>query len=119
MKYVRFQSQVPNLGTNHKLGIFQIAFKVRDASETSVHDANEITRHIDWLKMHLQSPEILRNTENYRAICWFKDTAHEPMKRIWSIKPHVEAYGYWINVIKTWQPGNIIYEDGWQIVAKP
>ena len=119
MKYVRFESQLPCEGTNSRLGIFQIAFEVRDAHETSRHDSNEITRQIEWLKMHLHSPDELDDPRNYRAICWFKDTAHEPMKRIWAIKPYLEAYGYWIDVVKTWTPGQIIYEDGWQVAAKP
>ena len=119
MRYVRFESQAPCEGTNSRLGIFQIAFMVRDAHETSRHDSHEISRQIEWLKSHLQSPDELRDPQNYRAICWFKDTAHEPMKRIWAIKPCVEAYGYWIDIVKTWTPGQIIYEDGWQVAAKP
>lgn len=117
MKYVRFQSQLPNEGTPSKLGIFQAAYLVRDADETSIHDANEINRQIDWLKAHLHSPDL--KDSDYRAIFWFKDTAHEPLKRIWAIKPYVEAYGYWIDILKTWMPGQIIYEDSWQIAARP
>jgi len=47
MKYVRFQSQQPCLGTASKLGIFQIAFEVRDSPEISAHDASEIARNIN------------------------------------------------------------------------
>jgi len=118
MKYVRFQSQLINRGTPSKLGIFQIAFRVRDAHETSVQDANAISRQIEWLKSHLHSPD-LDDRYDYRAIFWFKDIAHEPLKRIWAIKPYVESYGYWIDIVKTWTPGQIIYEDGWQIAARP
>jgi len=117
--YIRFESQVPCSGTHSRLGIFQIAFDVRDDDDTTVHDSNEIERQLSWLRMHLKSPEELDWPENYRAICWFKDTALEPMKRIWTIKAYVEAYGYWIDVRKTRAPGQIIYEDGWQVAAKP
>ena len=117
MKYVRFQSQQPCAGTPSRLGIFQIAFRVRDADETSVHDANEISHQIEWLKTHLHSPDLAY--EDYRAIFWFKDTAHEPMRHIWAMKPYIEAYGYWIEVVKTTTPGLIVYQDGWQIAAKP
>ncbi|MEO0883987.1 MAG: hypothetical protein AAFY34_14830 [Pseudomonadota bacterium] len=117
--YIRFESQVPCDGTNSRLGIFQIAMDVRDADSTSTHDADEIEQHLAWLRMHLKSPDELRRPENYRAICWFKDTAHEPMKRIWAIKSYVESNGYWIDVRKTRAPGQIIYEDGWQVAAKP
>jgi len=117
MKYVRFESQMPCEGTPSMLGVFQIAFLVRDEHATSPHDADQINRHIEWLKTHLRSPDL--HGEDYRAIFWFKDTAHEPMQRIWAIKPYIEAYGYWINVVKSWNPGRIIYEDGWQVAAKP
>lgn len=117
MRYVRFQSLQSCAGTPSKLGIFQIAFEVRDAHETSMHDANEISRNMEWLKMHLHSPTL--REEHYRSIFWFKDTAHEPMKRLWAIKPYLEAYGHFIEVVKTWNPGKVIYEDGWQVAAKP
>lgn len=117
MKYVRFQSRQPCTGTASKLGIFQIAFEVRDSCETSAHDSREINRNLDWLKQHLPSPDL--SEQEYRAIFWFKDSAHQPMKRIWAIKPYLEAYGYWIDMLKTWDPGKIVYEDGWQVAAKP
>ncbi|MEM9180833.1 MAG: hypothetical protein AAGA89_14055 [Pseudomonadota bacterium] len=117
MKYVRFQSLEPCLGTPYRLGIFQIAFRVRDADETRVDDANQISHHIEWLKTHLHSPDM--RDEDYRAIFWFKDTAHEPMRHIWAIKPYLESYGHWIEVVKTRDPGKIVYADGWQVAARP
>ena len=117
MKYVRFQSRQTCAGTASKLGVFQIAFEVRDHHETSLHDSREISRNLDWLKQHLRSPDL--NDQQYRAIFWFKDSAHEPMQRIWAIEPCLESYGYGIDMIKTWNPGQIIYEDGWQVAATP
>ena len=119
MQFIRFQSLQPCEGTRNKLGIFQTAFAVRDHFETSRHDAREIERQLNWLKQHLHSPQILVRPENFRAICWFKSTAREPMKRIWAIRPFLEAYGHWIEIITCWDPGLIIYEDGWQVAAKP
>ncbi|MCR9080527.1 MAG: hypothetical protein NXH78_15640 [Hyphomonadaceae bacterium] len=117
MKYVRFQSLQPCSGTPSKLGIFQIAFRVRNLKDVRAYDADAITRQMAWLQKHLHSPDMSDST--YRAIFWFKDTAHEPLRRVWAMKPFLEAYGYWIEVVKTWDPGNILYEDGWQVAAKP
>lgn len=119
MRYIRFESQAPLECASSRLGIFQIAYRLRDADETRVHDANEIAKLLEWLKAHLHSPDELELEANKRAICWFKSAAHEPMKRIWHLKACVEAYGYWISVRKTWEPGLIIYEDGWQVAAIP
>lgn len=119
MRFIRFQSQLPIEGASSKLGIFQLAFMVRDAHETSIHDANEISRHLEWLKEHLHSPDELDEPENFRAICWFRPKAKEPIDRIWSMKPYIEAYGFFIDVVTTDDPGTIIYIDNWQVVAKP
>jgi len=117
MKYVRFQSLQPCLGTPSRLGIFQIAFQVRDDADTRVEDGRELARHLSWLNTHLRSPDL--NDRDYRAIFWFKDTARAPMARLWAIKACLDSYGHWIELVKTRRPGQIIYEDGWQVAAKP
>ncbi|NOU07787.1 MAG: hypothetical protein HOO99_16550 [Hyphomicrobiaceae bacterium] len=117
--YLRFQGQIPNLGTPSKLGIFQLAFELRDRPDTPDDAVQELQKNLGWLKMHLKSPKVLREEGNERAISWFKSGAKEPLKRIWSIKTILEDFGYRIEFIKTKDPGRIIYEDGWQVVAKP
>ena len=119
MKYVRFQGLLPNLGTTSKLGIFQLAYQLKYSPETFCYHDHELRQHLDWLEAHLTAPKILERYEHYRAICWFKDSAIEPIKRIWVLKRLLEEYGYWVEQIKTENPGLIIYQDGWQIVAKP
>lgn len=117
--YVRFQGQVPNRGTRSKQGIFQLAFDLCDEPETPLWAVNELTRHLDWLKANLKEPDVLVQDENYRAICWFKSAAHEPMQHVWALKAMLEEFGYYIDVITSSAPGIVIYEDGHQIVAKP
>ena len=119
MKYVRFQGLKPCLGTPSKIGIFQLAYELKYSSVTSEYDDRQIRRDLNWLEMHLDAPSVLDKEQHFRAICWFKDAAREPLKRIWSMKRILEEYGYWIDVVKSERPGNIIYEDGWQVVAKP
>ncbi|MEL6825890.1 MAG: hypothetical protein AAFN91_06525 [Pseudomonadota bacterium] len=117
MKYVRFQSQERCYLAPSKAGIFHVAIDLRDDEDTAVYIADELRHHIDWFDMYLPAPRLCE--WDYRAIFWFKDTAHEPIAHIWAIKPHLEAYGYWIDVVKTANPGKILYEDSWQIAAKP
>ena len=119
MKYVRFQGLESNLGTASKLGIFQLAYQLKHSPDTSSHDDKELRQNLGWLEMHLTAPKILDHSEHYRAICWFKDSAIEPLNRIWAIKNLLEQYGFWVDRIKTANPGLIIYQDGWQVAAKP
>ncbi len=117
--YLRFQGQKPNLGTSSKLGIFQLAFELRDQRDLPAYVYDELQLNLKWLRMHLTSPDVLKHEHNRRAIAWFKPEAVEPLKRIWAIKAVLEEFGYHIDMIKSDDVGNIIYEDGWQVVAKP
>jgi len=119
MKYVRFQGLELNCGTSSKRGVFQLAYQLKHSPNTAEHDDKELRNNLNWLEMHLKAPSILDRAGHQRTICWFKDTAHEPLKRIWSIKFLLEEYGYWVDQITIRKPGYILYEDGWQVAAKP
>ena len=119
MKYVRFQGLTPVLGTSNRQGIFQLAYRLKNSPETSHYDDTELRRSLTWLEMHLNAPKILNLPQHQRAICWFKESAAEPLNRIWNLKYLLETYGFWIDMIKTRKPGVIIYQDGWQVAAKP
>lgn len=119
MQYLRFESQERCEDNASRLGIFHIAYRVRDAHATRIHDSNEINRLIQWFRDHLHAPDALENPQNRRAICWFKETAHEPTNRIWAMVPILKDYGYWIDLRTTRNPGQIVYEDDWQVAAIP
>jgi hypothetical protein len=117
--YLRFQGRVPNLGTASRLGIFQLAIRLRDSDEVPDFAHKELVHHLDWLNTNLISPEILKTHGHYRAISWFKPDAKAPLQHIWPIKAVLEDHGFPIDVITTKLPGVVIYQDGWQIIAKP
>jgi len=96
-----------------------MAFELRDSEKIEKHYEDELNKSIEWLKKHLKNPKPLQDKEHFRAISWFHPRAKEPIKRVRKIKAILEEYGYIIDVIKTKDPGIIIYEDGWQVVAKP
>ncbi|MCA8899856.1 MAG: hypothetical protein KDA53_01250 [Hyphomonas sp.] len=119
MRYIRFESLEPCDGTACRLGIFQIAYRVRDAHATLLHDANELARLLRWFEDRMTAPDALEAQQNRRAICWFRDTAHEPIRHAWSMTPCLEPYGYRIGLRTSMSPGLIVYADGWQVAAIP
>jgi hypothetical protein len=108
-----------NLGTYSKLGTFQLASDLRDQSDLPVYACDELKRNLKWLKIYLKSPDVLKHEQKRRANAWFKPEAVEPLKRICAIKAVLEEFGYHIDMIKSDDVRNTIYEDGWQAVAKP
>lgn len=69
--------------------------------------------------MHLKIPACLRERGNERAICWFKPEARIPIAYAWDMVAVLRERGHHVEMLKTAEPGTLLYEDGWQIVAKP
>ena len=119
MKYVRFQGLEKTKGIPSQRGIFQLAYQLKHSPEIYPYDDRELRKNLLWLDTHLKAPDVLDKPKHYRAIFWFKDGAIEPLKRIRAIKFVLEQYDIWVDQVTTTNPGYIIYQDGWQVAAKP
>jgi len=117
--YVRFEGQIQNDRSSSRLGIFQLAYDLRDSGDLPKYAEEELLKHLSWLKKHLTSPAVLSKDGRHRSISWFHPRAKEPLKRIRSIKVILEDAGYDIDQVEIRDPGNVIYEDGWEVVATP
>ena len=117
--FVRFESKKINTQSNSPQGVFYSIWDLLDQDVLSQHELDIVDECFDWLGMHFKAPACLDEPENRRAICWFKDCATEPMKRIWPIVRVLEDHGVHIEKVTTDNPGIIIFESGWQVAAKP
>ena len=100
-------------------GVFQAAFELRDASHLEPHEERWLARELSWFRMHLPSPECLVDTANRRAICWFKPDAQRAIEKVRGIAALLYEHGMPVETLTTADPGTVIYEDRWQVVAKP
>jgi hypothetical protein len=100
-------------------GVFQAAFALRDAGQLEHHEEVWLERGLAWLRMHLPSPDCLGDDSNHRAISWFKPTARNAIDKVRGIVALLEARGIAVRMITTDDPGTVVYEDKWQVVAKP
>ncbi len=117
--YLRFTTLAKDEQSHSLKGVFQAAFELRDSGRLDDYQEAELNRALDWLKQHLKSPACLHDPENYRAVSWFDPRAVKPMQYVWRIVQVLEDHGVLIQVHKSKDPGIVIYEDGWQVVAKP
>jgi len=92
---------------------------LRENDEVAPYHMEELERHVGWMRMHLKSPSCLKEDGNERALSWFHPRAKEPIRRIRIMVEILREYGVVIDQITTNNPGHVVYEDGWQIVAKP
>ncbi len=117
--FIRFESFRKNEEADSCLGVFQAAFDLRKSGGLALHEEEWLAEELAWLKMHLISPDILRDEGTQRAISWFKPNAARAIEKVRSIAALLEQHGVLVRMKKTNDPGVVIYEDRWQVVAIP
>ena len=117
--FVRFCLLRRDADSHSPQGVFQAAMNLRDAGELESYEEEWLERDLAWLRMHLPSPDCLRDEGNHRAICWFRPTARNAIDRVRGIVALLQSRGVIVQMVTTADPGTIVYEDKWQVVAKP
>jgi hypothetical protein len=103
-------------------GVITIARILRDDGELYRHESDVLEEAFEWFNRHLPLPpfrEKIRTGEwNREAVCWFRDDAQEPLRRIWDIVAILEEHGVPVRLATTERPGKIVYSDEFQVVAE-
>ena len=95
------------------------AHTLRDEGDISAQEHEALRSALAWFNDHLPIPTVLADGEHRRAISWFKPTAVEAIRRMWTLKEFLDAHGQHVNVLRTTDPGTVLYQDDWQVIAKP
>jgi len=105
------------------MGIFQAAFRCRDADGIRLKLKQQLIQEIDWFKCHLPEPDQwCFNYWDVRGlhrdpVSWFKPTSTRMIEHAKNLSRLVEEAGVPIREILSDYPGEIVYEDDFQIVA--
>jgi hypothetical protein len=121
--YIRFVTpgQGPERGVAPGFFRSDHAWDFIDEAPRYLRDA--IRTELDWFNNNLPIPTDLtiRSKRRWRAlgICWFQAQHTETVSRGWALAVLMKEAGAHIHVLKTREPGTIIYKDEQQIVARP
>lgn len=128
-KYVRFVVREP--GWRHLIadakrkidcGLFTAARLEIDEGRFKENDKRKIQRIFRWFNNNIIAPPFSKKHGkewSQYVICWWKITAELPIKKLKPLCELLESYGLYTRIIYTTNPGKIVYEDKWQIVAEP
>ncbi|MCA9113997.1 MAG: hypothetical protein KDA79_02860 [Planctomycetaceae bacterium] len=116
--FVRFIIRRQDEASRSWEGLFTAAYELRE-QRLDRHESEVLERVLAWFRMHLKVPACLKEPDNQRAICWFRDRAGKPIAYARELVWLLEEHGSPVEMIRTSEPGTILYEDRWQIVAKP
>ena len=116
-KYVRIQGKELAPNTLQGKGVFSMCWKLVQQKIMEQED-EDLYREIDgWFSEHLPWPPQCRRQEP--VVCWFKtENSEEMMKMIRPALWLLERYGQPYYLIYTNTPGEIVYEDQYQVVTK-
>jgi hypothetical protein len=120
--YVRFVVGSERENPYGLTGLFSHRTIYQESGVLDSHINEYVEDLLVWFKENLKVPPFQQNQAvnrwSERAVCWYKDRAGEPLRRMWDLVAIYREYGILTRLIRTSQPGQIVYEDEHQIVAE-
>jgi len=123
--YVRFITPWWRLPRGIDCGLFGPAYACARDAEVPYVLREALWAEIEWFEANLRAPErrhfLVKSRRRFRAdgICWFTDAAREAIARAFVVAALLGECGVPATKVVTHRPGQILYRDDWQIVAKP
>ena len=116
-KYVRIQGKELARNTMYAKGIFSMCMQMIQKEVMTGEDADLYMEIDSWFAENLQWPPPCKNQEP--VVCWFKtENSEEMMKMIRPALWLLDRYHHPYFLVYTNTPGEIVYEDKYQIAAK-
>ena len=116
-KYLRIQGKEIAENTMHAKGVFSICMQMLRDDVMDKEDADLYREIDDWFAKELPWPDPCKRQE--KVICWFKtENADMMMKMMQPVMWLLERYNHPYYVVYTNFPGEIVYEDEYQVCCK-
>ena len=116
-KYVRIQGRNPVENTLTGIGVFGLCMDLIRNQKMEQEDADLYMEIDAWFAENLPWPEPCKNQES--VVCYFKtENAGEMLKWMKPALWLLDRYEIPYYLVYTNSPGEIVYEDQYQIVAK-
>jgi hypothetical protein len=71
-----------------------------------------------WFNANLPCPPFSSSKWPEDAVSWFRDDAGDAIKKMWELASLLEEHGVPIRLLRSANPGKILYQDSYQIVVE-
>jgi hypothetical protein len=107
-------------GDHHRslTGIITEARLLRDRGGLDQDRASWLEEALAWFNANLPVPPFSSSNWPRDAVTWFRDDAGEPIKRMWEIASLLKDHGVPVRLLRSSNPGRILYQDSYQIVVE-
>jgi len=105
---------------DHRLltGVITEARFLRDREELAQEEIVWLEDTYSWLNENLPCPPFATAGWSRDAVAWFKDNAGDPVKRMWRLVSLLREHGVSVRLLRSKNPGKILYEDEYQVVVE-
>lgn len=121
--FIRFQSTIPDRLTGKPLGIFHASTIVCELEDTSQYAIDLILEQRKWFNKNLPRPHKFSRSRKPHALeialSWYRPSATEFIERSRVLANLLSDQIFPITMVKSLNPGVIVYEDDYQVVAVP
>ncbi|MFC8129372.1 hypothetical protein [Streptomyces sp. NPDC057302] len=121
--YVRFQSPSRHQ-RGHFTGVFGLVNGLARNGRLTAEQERFRRTNNDWYDNAYPDPSTVDPTiydhdVNPRAVAWFKVTATHLIERVPGYLEILDAHGIECRVVRSSDPGRVVYEDEFQVVVVP
>jgi len=121
--YVRFVCFRLVESQRQRLGLFQALEEARDCDTAPSWALRQIGEIYSWFKRNLAVPSQFSRGgwkgHGQPGLSWFKPVAAEHIRQMHQLKLALEECGVHVEVLTTRDPGEVIWQDEYQLVAEP
>ena len=115
-EYVRFRSPYPS-SSGLKIGVFGLVNVLGRRGMLAPAEERFRRENNDWYNAAYPEPDVYGPGTDPLAECWFKVSSGELVSRVRGYLAILDAHSIAWEEVRTTDPGTILYEDRWQVVA--
>jgi len=116
--YLRFVFGTNRGAPREQLGIIASLAYLKDADQLSEGDRARAEELLLWFESQLPCPPFSGRKYPQEAVSWFKASAVTMIAKAREVAVLLEEYDHPVRMLRTQQPGMILYEDDFQVIAK-
>jgi len=99
-------------------GIITEARLLRDNGGLNQDQISWLEEVYKWFNATLPAPPFSSGSWPRDAVCWFRDDVGEAIKKMWEIASLLKEHGVPVRMLRSANPGKILYQDPYQIVVE-
>jgi hypothetical protein len=104
-------------------GVFVVAYRLKDSRALPPRDHYQLLELLHWFHKNLATPRRFnrcsRANRQCKGISWFRPSAQEHIRKARELSRLIDRHGVWVRMIKTPDPGYVVFEDEYKVVAEP